>query len=84
MAVTIHISGEGVWPDLKDKQAQGKLVQTDHIEVTAIANGTVAGRPAVGFRVELPDGQTVFAQMTMRELFGVVTAFRARYGDIDR
>ncbi len=68
------------WPDARDLHRAGSLVhvQPDEIGATMIPDGTVAGRPTVCLRFELPNGQTVVLETTLALLDGVVSACRGR------
>ena len=49
--------------------------------VGILTKGTDEGRPVVVLRVDLPDGQFVLAQTTLRLLNTAMITFRARYGE---
>jgi hypothetical protein len=77
IGLNIILDGDNCWPELREKGwIEGKLVA-----VAALVNGTVEGNPTVTLRIELPDGQTVLAQTTLRLFNGAARAFRGRFGE---
>lgn len=71
----IHLEGDRCWPDLASKQPP---VSQD-IEIAALPRGTVAGAPALMFRINLPDGGVVLAETTLRLLVGAVRVICAKH-----
>jgi hypothetical protein len=52
-----------------------------HIEVGALEAGMASGAPSVAFCFELPNGQVVVAETSMKLLLAATDALKARYGD---
>lgn len=80
-SLTIHLEGDGVWPDLQDKR--DKIIHIGnggHMEVAGLRGGMTSGRPSVMFRIDLPDGRVVMAETTMRLFLMAARAFDIRYG----
>ena len=75
IGMKIHLDGDGIWPDLVEKQ-----VREGEIEVAALQGGLKSGLPSVAIRLDLEDGSVVFAQTSMRLFLAAADAFRARYG----
>lgn len=73
----IHVDGDNCWTDLREHGfTVGKIVA-----VAALPNGTTEGNPTITFRIELPTGDVVLAETTLR-LFGqAAAAFRGAYGE---
>jgi len=71
----ILLNGDGAWPDMvPEKTIKGNLVG-----VAALAAGMETGRASVSFRVELPDGQLVFCETSMRLFLNAANIFRTKY-----
>lgn len=72
--VTIHLDGEGCWPDLKPGGWEhGVLESAAYLE-----NGTVGGAPTITLRVKLDNGQTVLAETTLRMFMTLAAGFHGR------
>ena len=50
------------------------------VQMAMLRQGTVGGLPAVAIRLDLPDGNTVVAHLTLRELVGAVNLFQVKAG----
>lgn len=75
-SLQIHLDGDGAWPDMvPEKTIKGNL-----IGVAALKAGMQTGRASVSFRVELPDGQLVFCETSMRLFLNAANVFRVKYG----
>ena len=76
--LNIKRDGDKAWPDLDEKAAAGKLVETQTIAIALLPGGMASGKASVGIRIDLPDGTVVLAQ-TSHELFeSAARAFRVR------
>ena len=75
----IHLDGDGVWPDLKDRDII-HLKDVGTIEIAALSRGMTSGRPSIAFRLSLPDGKVVFAETSLRLFLAAARALAARYG----
>lgn len=74
-SLSIHLDGDGIWPDMvPEKTIRGNLVG-----VAALAAGMESGRGSVSFRVELPDGQLVFCETSMRLFLNAAKLFQTKY-----
>lgn len=84
-ALSIILDGDGCWPDLLEKAAQGKLLDgyggKGHISISALDGGMKSGEPSIAIRIDLPDGQVVIAEASMRHFLQAARSFEARYGD---
>lgn len=77
MRLDIALDGDNAWPDLAGKPViDGRLAG-----VACLADGMASGNPSVGLRVELPDGQTVIAQTSLRLFLIAGRAIAERHGD---
>jgi hypothetical protein len=82
LAIDLHLEGDGVWPDLAEKQARGQLVHLANdsvLGITALSGGMASGRTSVGIRIDLPDGRVVFAETSLRLFLNAAEALRVRY-----
>ncbi len=82
-AIDIKLSGDGAWPDLAEKAAEGRLVHLGDgtvIGISALAGGMSSGGVSVAVRVDLPDGTVVVAETSLRLFLAAADALRARYG----
>ena len=79
MATTINLNldGDGVWPDLADKQ----LVEAAAIHVAALSGGMASGKPSVTIRMDLPDGSVVIGQTSLALFLAAADALVIKYGD---
>lgn len=81
----ILLEGDGAWPDLMEKRARGTLVHLGNdappIQIAALAGGMSSGKPSVMIRLDLPDGTSVLAEMSLRLFLAAATALAGRYGD---
>jgi hypothetical protein len=84
MACVIDIRlGDGAWPDLKEKAHEGKLIHIGDgsvIGVGGLAGGMESGAPSVMLRIDLPSGETVLAETSLRLFLLAAEALRARFG----
>lgn len=74
---SVNLDGDGAWPDLADKT--DRIVHITDIDVAVLAHGTKGGRPSVAFRMDLPDGQVVFAETTLRLFLTAAAAMKGRF-----
>jgi hypothetical protein len=75
----IEMDGDGVWPDLADKL--DRVVRMETGRMTSLPDGMTSGKPSVMLRIDLPDGQIVLYEMSLRLFLTAADAFKARYGD---
>jgi hypothetical protein len=79
--LNIIADGDGCWPDLNQKRAEGKLIDlmgNDTGPILSLAKldkGTVGGRSTVTLRIDLPDGKVVLTEVTVRLLKAAVEIF---------
>lgn len=79
-ALNIILDGDGCWPDLNDKPPE-KVRWDSHIGTPAIAKlpmGTEAGNDSVALRLDMPNGDVIVTQFTMKLFLAAAAAFRAR------
>lgn len=74
--------GDGAWPDLAEKMADGRVIDIEEIAVNVLDSGMKSGQPSVGLRIDLPDGRTVLAQTSARLFCTAAKAIMARYPDL--
>jgi hypothetical protein len=55
------------------------VIRLDKVTMIGMPEGTRAGRASVMFRFDLPDGQIVFAETTLRLLLTAAQALASRY-----
>lgn len=78
------LDGDGCWPDLVEKTAAGKvhhLAEGARIDLAGLPGGMRGGHASVAFRFDLPNGETVIAETSLRLLLTAADTFKARYGD---
>lgn len=72
--LTIHLTGDGCWPDLSEEELQQVL----RLESVARLVGAMeSGRSAVLLRIATPDGGAVVAYTSMRLFLDAANAFAA-------
>lgn len=79
--MTILLDADGAWPELRGKKIH-HISNDDVIEVAALDGGMQSGLPSVMFRIDLPNGEVVLAETSMRLFLNAAKAFMARYGDV--
>lgn len=77
-AIRLTIDEEGTWANVADRVLHdcGTVVT-----MAALEGGTAFGRPAVMIRLDMPNGEIAYAQLTLDNLLVAVDALRARYGN---
>jgi hypothetical protein len=86
--LNIIINGDGAWPDITAKRAEGKLIDLmddPHAKwsLACLPRGTQGGNPTVTARFDLPDGRVILTQTTLKLLKSAVRAFEAAHGPVD-
>ncbi len=76
IGLDLQLDGDNCWPELKEKG----FITAELSGIAGLPNGTVEGRPSVTVRIELPDGQTVLAETTLRLFLRAAEALAVRYG----
>ena len=80
--LVVHLEGDGCWPDLD----RDKIVHLGNaappIHVACLERGVSSGRPSVGFRLDLPNGQVVIAETSVRLFLHAADLVRLRYGEM--
>lgn len=82
-SIRVILDGDGAHPDLAGKIGTPAVIHLGEgasISISALAGGMTSGRPSVMFRFDLPNGQTVLAETSMRLFLATARAFAARYG----
>jgi hypothetical protein len=82
--IDLRLDGEGAWPDLATLKRRGKLLEPSEdapIGLAALSSGMASGRASVAFRIDLPDGRTVFTQSSLRVVWNAVKALADKYGE---
>lgn len=85
----VIMEGDGAWPDLTEKLEQWKLQwfrdvpgePQAELSVAALPEGMSTGRTSIAIRVDLPDGEVIVVESSLRIWAGAIASFRARYGD---
>jgi hypothetical protein len=68
--------------DIQAGVADGRVIVVDSpIEVAAMPEGTVGGKPTVFMVFTLPDGRVVMAETTLMLFASAARSFVARYGE---
>ena len=83
LGLDLDLEGDAAWADLA-----GRLDQVIHlregttVRLAVLAAGMTSGRPAVGIRLDLPDGRVVLAETSARLLVTAARAIAARFPDL--
>jgi hypothetical protein len=72
----INVDIDRLPPDWNKRPTEGQLV-----DIVGIPDGTQGGNPAVGLRIQMPDGSYVFTQTTWALFHAATAALRGRYGE---
>lgn len=76
----VLLDGSGAWPDLDAAKREGRVTEIVIGQVAALPGCLPNGETLIAFRLDLPDGQIVIAEVPMAALSAAVGAFVARYG----
>ncbi len=75
--IKLILDGDGAWPDLEHRAVK----QVSSMSMSVLKHGMSSGRPSVAIRLDLPGGDVVVAETSLRALLTTVDAIVARYGD---
>ena len=81
IALTLKMEGDGAWPDMSEKLAEGKVLRSESIEMAVLKGGMASGKPSVAIRIDLDDDSVVFAETSLALFLSAADAFKAKYGD---
>jgi hypothetical protein len=87
--IDLRLDKDGCWPDIGAKHQAGLLrTSEDPIGMALLSDGTELGRPSVSIRIDLPDGQLVMVQTSLKVLALAVRAMETRlkvktWGDME-
>jgi hypothetical protein len=81
VALTMHLQGDGCWPDLAEKLGTEAHLEALEFSVALLEKGMASGKPSVMMRVDLPDGKFVIVETSLVLFLTAADAFRARAGD---
>lgn len=76
--IKILLEGDGVWSDLVDKDV---ITLKDDWQMSALPGGMASGAPSIAIRLDLPDGQVIIAETSLKLLLTAADVFKAKYGD---
>lgn len=82
LAMDIKLDGDGQWPDLADGKRKVHRVDDGILRVVTLKGGLKSGNPSVALRLDLPNGETIIAQTSVRLWQQAAAAMRGRYGDV--
>lgn len=74
MSLEIIVSGDNCWPDLVD---EAETIMGTVVGVARLPGGMKSGASSVTFRIYMPDGRTILAQMSLDMLNSATLAFNA-------
>jgi len=75
--LSIILDGQNAWPDLGEDTRAGAIAAA-----ALLPNGTSGGRPSVGLRIQMDDGEVIIAQTTARLFCMAAKAFMAAHPDL--
>ena len=78
----VILEGDGAWPDLKGKEFIHLGNDAPPIQVAILDTGMSSGRPSIGIRIDLPDGQVVLAETSARLFVTAGRAISAKFPDL--
>jgi hypothetical protein len=82
--VDIKASGDAAWPELdpaNDAKIRIMELQSEHLQVAFLDNGTTSGNPVVLVRSDT-DGTAYVLQFTAKQFQAIAAALRGKYGEI--
>lgn len=82
LAMDIKLDGDGIWSDLEDGKRPIHRVDDGVLRICTLKGGMQGGNPSVAIRLDLPNGETVVAQTSVRLWQQAAAAMRGRYGDV--
>jgi len=81
--LNIILDGDNAWTDLRGVGERIIHIKGGKpIQVAVLPGGMLSGRPSVGIRIDLPNGQTVIAETSARLFCTAARAIMARYPDL--
>ncbi len=82
MASIIHLQldGDGAFQDLRGKM-MGVHHLTGDFTIAGLTAGMVSGRPSLVLRFDLPGGQVVLQETSVRVFLAAADTIRAKFGD---
>lgn len=76
----IKLDEDPAWPDLAEQRERIiHLAEGTVIEVAALAGGMQSGRTSLALRIDLPDGQVVIAETSLRLFLNAARVLQAKY-----
>jgi len=81
ITMEIILDGEGCWQDLPEKKVIHLDALNKPIQVAALPQGLMSGKPSVSIRLDLPDGSVVIAETSLSLFLTAAETFMAHYGD---
>ena len=83
LGLDLDLEGDGAWPDLAGRLGDVlHLREGTTIRLAVLTAGMTSGRPAVGIRLDLPDGRVLVAETSARLLVTAARAIAARFPDL--
>lgn len=77
--IDLRLDQDGCWPDIGEKKKAGLLkVSLAPLGMALLTEGMKSGRPSVLLRIDLPDGQLVYVQTSLRLLAAAVRTMEVR------
>lgn len=81
-------NGDGCWPDLAEKLANGRVIElmgkdAPPIGMALLKHGMTSGRASVTIRIELPDGRSLLTETSLallKQAVGIFTLIAEKEG----
>ena len=85
LEIDLKITGDAAWPELdpaRNPELELVELQSEHLEVVFLDNGTAGGKPVVIIRSD-NNGKAYVVQLTGRQFQAVAAALKGKYGVIE-
>ena len=78
--IKLKLDGDGVWPDLRDYD-RGLVFHPNEAEMATLEHGMESGAPSITMRFNLPNGDVVLWETSLRLMLTTMDTIVARHGD---
>jgi hypothetical protein len=84
-AIDVILKGDGAWPDLEELNELGRFTHLSdavpdwRLQIAALPSGMESGRTSVAMRIDMPNGEVVLVETSLRLLSNAVDILKASY-----